>query len=108
MTMPDIFGPGLTLLFGILLGVSFFGGLWWTVTYCLSTPRAGLWFTGSLVIRAAITAGGFYIVSHDRWMRMLFCLTGFILARFLVTGITAKLPGRTIPAEREAHHAHQS
>ena len=104
--MRDIFGLALALLSGILLGVIFFGGLWWTVKYRLSSRRAGLWFSGSLLVRVAITVGGFYLVSQGSWKRTLACLFGYLLARFIISGTVAKLPRRTIRTAREAHHAH--
>lgn len=75
---------------GVVLGVFFFGGLWWTVQKALSSPRAALWMVGSFVVRMAVTVGGFYLIADGHWQRVLACLAGFLLARVVVTRITDK------------------
>ena len=92
---------GLALIAGILLGAIFFGGLWWTIRKGLSSSRPALWFLISLLLRMSITLAGFYFVSGGHWQRMLLCLLGFIIARFVVIGLTS-------PAIKEANHAHES
>lgn len=79
--MPMLFG---VWLIGGLLGVVFYGGLWWTVKQCMSSPRAGLWFSGSLFLRMGIALAGFYWVGGGQWQRLSLCLLGFIMARLLV------------------------
>jgi F1F0 ATPase subunit 2 len=79
------------LLSGALLGVFFFGGLWWTVRHGLLSPVAALWFAASSLIRTAVALGGFYAVSHAEWRRLLVCLLGFFLARFVVMHVSRKL-----------------
>jgi F1F0 ATPase subunit 2 len=75
----------LALLAGVLLGAVFFGGLWWTVQRGVSSSWPAAWFLGSLVLRTAIVLVGFHFVSGGRGDRLLACLLGFIIARFLVT-----------------------
>ncbi len=70
---------------GAALGVIFFGGLWWTVRKSVASKRPALWFFGSLLLRTAIVLAGFYLVSDGRWQRILACLIGFFVARFIVT-----------------------
>ena len=72
------------LLAGAMLGVFFFGGLWWSVQKGVSSERAGLWFFGSLLLRNIITLAGFYFVSRDHWPRLVACLLGFLIARVIV------------------------
>ena len=98
---------------GCLLGTLFFGGLWWTVCKGVSSKRPALWFLGSLLLRTGIVLAGFYFVSGGHWERLVACLLGFVIARFLVTlrvrSGQARLAGP--PAEhqirpaQEAHHA---
>ncbi len=89
-----------SLLIGGLLGVVFFGGLWWTVQHAMSSERAALWLFGSLLLRTGIVLGGFYLTCGDDWQRWLAALLGFVMARLVVTRIT--LPN----TERAAgHHA---
>ena len=82
---------------GVLLGVMFFGGLWWTVRKGFSSKQPGLWFLGSLLLRTGLALAGFYIVSGGHWERLLVCLLGFFLARLMVT--------RLIGPPFEHHHA---
>jgi F1F0 ATPase subunit 2 len=72
------------LAVGILLGVLFFGGLWWTVRKGISSRRPALWFFGSLLARMSMALSGFYLVGRENWGRWLLCLIGFILARMFV------------------------
>lgn len=75
----------LALMAGLLLGAIFFGGLWWTVHKGVSAKRPALIFLGSLLLRTAVTVAGFYVVGGSHWQRLLACLLGFIIARFIVT-----------------------
>jgi len=93
---------------GGLLGVIFFGGLWWTIRRGLASTRAALWFLGSLVLRTGITLAGFYFVSGGQWPRLLTCLIGFTVARFVVTRF-AGWPGKSAaPGTKEVSCAPQS
>lgn len=69
---------------GGLLGTFFFGGLWWTVRRGLASQRAAVWFLSSLVLRTAISVAGFFVVAGGQWQRLLACLIGFTIARYIV------------------------
>jgi F1F0 ATPase subunit 2 len=69
---------------GLLLGALFFGGLWWTVRKGVAAKRPALLFLGSLLLRTGLTVAGFYVVSDGHWQRLLACLLGFAIARFMV------------------------
>jgi F1F0 ATPase subunit 2 len=73
---------------GLLLGLMFFGGLWWTVRHGMASPQPALWFMGSMVLRTGLAMAGFYLVSQGHWERLVTCLGGFIVARFAVTWAT--------------------
>jgi len=87
--MSDITQLTLALLAGMLLGTVFFGGLWWTVLKGVTAMQPALWFSTSLLLRTGIALGGFYFVSGGDWKRLLLCLLGFIIARLVVTRLTA-------------------
>lgn len=70
---------------GVFLGAIFFGGLWWTVRRGLTSKRPALLFLGSLLLRTSIILAGFYMVSNGHWERLLVCLLGFVIGRFIVT-----------------------
>ena len=76
---------------GGLLGLLFFGGLWWTVRRAFASPRPALWVGGSLLLRMACVAAGFVIVSAGDWRRLLACLLGFWAARWWVVRLTTRL-----------------
>ena len=78
----------LTIIAGFLLGVFFFGGLWWTTKKGLLSKSPTLWFLLSLFIRVGITLTAFYFISRDHWEKMVFCLLGFIVARFIIMRFT--------------------
>ena len=82
--MSDIPALALAFLAGALLGVFFFGGLWWTVQKGMTSERPALWFLGSLLLRTGLILAGFYLVSQDHWSRLVMCLLGFLIARFIV------------------------
>ena len=75
----------LALLAGVLLGMFFFGGLWWTIRRGVSSKQPAALFFFSLLLRTGIALAGFYFVARGDWRRILSCLLGFILARILVT-----------------------
>ncbi len=50
-------------LVGVILGLVFYGGLYWTVSRGLVSKRPALWFLFSLLARVSIVIAGFYFVS---------------------------------------------
>lgn len=86
---------------GGLLGGCFFGGMWWTISRGLSSPRAALWFMVSMLLRTGIVVLGFYFILGGDWERLLAGLLGFSLARLIVT----RLMNQHIPLMQEASHA---
>ncbi|MFC1989805.1 ATP synthase subunit I [Chloroflexota bacterium] len=105
--MNEIMSLVLALVTGVLLGVMFFGGLWWTVRKGVSSKRPALWFFGSMVLRISIILAGFYLVTGGHWERLLLCLLGFIIARFIVTQLTRTREKTTYMAQG-AENAPQS
>ena len=75
---------------GVLLGVFFFGGLWWTVIRGVSSQHPALWFFTSMLLRTSVTLAGFYFVGGEHWERWLLCLLGFVLARAVVEWLTRR------------------
>lgn len=72
---------------GVLLGIIFFGGLWWTVQKIVSTKWSAFWMFCSLMLRMSIVLTGFYFIAHDHWERLLVSLFGFIITRYFVMKI---------------------
>lgn len=88
---------------GVALGALFFGGLWWTVRQGVSSPRPALWFVGSMLLRTGVVLMGFYLVGGGQWQRLLVCLLGFVLARFLVMWLTRPPVEHGNPPAKESH-----
>jgi F1F0 ATPase subunit 2 len=95
----------LALVTGVLLGVMFFGGLWWTVRKGVSSERPALWFLGSLLLRTISTVTGFYFVARGDWQRLLMCLLGFVIARPIVTRLTRPVETRTRLLNEVSHES---
>ncbi len=98
--MNDPLALSLAALAGVLLGLFFFGGLWWTLRRAFHSHRPALWVGGSLLLRMGCTAGGFVAASAGDWQRLLACLFGFLLARWLVVRLTARLAVKPTDASR--------
>ena len=83
------------LIIGLLCGAIFFGGLWWTVRTGTAARNPAAWFPVSLLLRACLSAVGFYYVAADGWPALLLCLGGFLIARaamFRLIRITSRTP----------------
>jgi len=71
----------LALQTGILLGVFYFSGLWWTVRRLGSSQYVALLFLGSLLFRTGVVIVGFYFILGNNWPQLLLGLLGFIILR---------------------------
>jgi F1F0 ATPase subunit 2 len=90
---------------GVALGVVFFGGLWWTVRKAVTSGQPALWFFGSVLLRMAIALAGFYFVSDGHWERLLACLLGFVIARFILMRLAGPPLGQSNSREEGAVNA---
>ena len=95
----------LALAAGAGLGTIFFAGLWWTVRKGLASKQPALWFFCSLLLRMSIVLAGFYFVGLGHWQRLVLCLVGFVLARFVVSYLTGPPVEPSQSPAREMHHA---
>ncbi len=76
---------------GFVLGLLFYGGLWWTVRQVAVFRRPARTLLGSALLRMAAVTGGLYLVAGGDGSRLLLCLLGLLLARWAVTWST-RLP----------------
>jgi F1F0 ATPase subunit 2 len=89
---------------GGVLGAMFFGGLWWTVRNGMSSRQPALLFLGSLLLRTGLVLAGFYFVSGGHLDRLLMCLPGFAIARFIFTRFAGSpVPHHTAPSQEPSH-----
>ena len=71
---------------GCLVGLGYFGLLWWTVRRIPTARRPGLLLVGSLVGRLAASLTAFYVVMDGRWECLFACLAGFLVVRQVMIG----------------------
>jgi F1F0 ATPase subunit 2 len=90
---------------GGALGTIFFGGLWWTVRKGVLSRQPALWFLGSLLLRMSVALGGFYFIGRGHWERLVACLLGFVIARFIITLLTGPPVKHNESTAKEAGHA---
>ena len=90
---------------GLVLGAVFFGGLWWSVRQGASSKHPALWFLGSALVRMSLVLVGFYLIGREHWDRLLLCLFGFVITRFLVLRITRTPIERSSSPPKEVSHA---
>jgi F1F0 ATPase subunit 2 len=103
--MNNILILALALVAGLLLGAVFFGGLWWTVRKGVFSQSPAIWFLASRLLRMSIVLAGFYFVGRGDWRRLLTCLLGFTIARFIVMRLTRTPIEHPHSTAKEASHA---
>ncbi len=85
MTSAEVFFAGLALLWGALVGLFYFGGLYWTLRR-LSGKAAPRSFLGiSYLVRTGVALLAFWLMLQRDVVGFLMTGVGFFLARFLVT-----------------------
>ncbi len=94
----------LVFIAGLVLGILFFGGLWFTVKKSVTARIPALWIFGSFFLRIAITLFGFYFIAAGSWQRLLICLVGFIAARFIVIRFTRLYEIKQAGIKQEDNH----
>jgi len=86
--MNDILYMIIAFFAGMVMGTLFFLGLWITVKKAVNSKIPALWLVGSFFLRIGIILIGFYFISLGNWQRLLVCVLGFIVARFIVLNLT--------------------
>jgi F1F0 ATPase subunit 2 len=103
--MSDVLSMAWAVMMGVILGMIFFGGLWWTVEKGVAAKRPELLFLGSLLLRVSVTLAGFYYVGNGKWQRIIGCLIGFILARAMVNWLTQSSRAKSNGLQEDRHEA---
>ncbi len=75
---------------GVVLGVFFFGGLYWTVRQFERARNPALLMIASLVVRMLILLIGFYYLMDGDYRNLLTALVGLLLVRFVMIMNTKK------------------
>jgi F1F0 ATPase subunit 2 len=90
---------------GLVLGAVFFGGLWWTVSKGVFSKSPGVWFLGSILLRMSIVLAGLYYIGRGDWERLVSCLLGFVIARYIVMRLTRTPIEHSHAQSKEARRA---
>ena len=77
---------------GIVLGLFYFGGLWWTTQRIATTRHPIMLILISYVARMATAAVGLYFIMGGQPQRLMAGLVGLLLARLILKRAIA--PGR--------------
>ncbi|MEO7524148.1 MAG: ATP synthase subunit I [Ferruginibacter sp.] len=102
--MNEIANMVLAFIIGLLLGVLFFGGLWFTVKKLTASKMPAILVMSSFFFRISIVLIGFYFVGLGDWKKLIVCLIGFILARFAVIHYTKTLDQKKTQLKKEMIH----
>ena len=71
-------------LWGLVLGLFYFGGLWMTLRALPQKERPKLWLAVSYMVRLAGAMAGFWIVVQKDLMAFFFTLAAFFLVRIVL------------------------
>ncbi len=87
--------PGLlalALCCGLVLGMIYFGGLWFTVRKIPVSSSPQLLLFGSLLLRLGLCLGSFYLLLLQGRQLLVTAMIGFLLVRFYWLSVASK-PG---------------
>lgn len=73
----------LAALIGFVAGLAYYVGLWWTIRKVVTARQPKMLLTASFLVRVTLLMLVFILVMQDDWLRLVFCLMGFVLARFV-------------------------
>lgn len=84
--MNDMLILVLTFMSGMILGVLYFSGLWFTVQYIHHGKHPTFWLVTSLILRMTLLLTAFYLIlSYGHWGHLLAALAGFVIFRIFST-----------------------
>jgi F1F0 ATPase subunit 2 len=91
---------GFASISGMVLGLFYFGGLWFTVKRLPFATRPAILTLCSYLARLGVTLPGFYLLMDGSWQRLLAVMFGFMVMRIVLVrlwkpvGIELPLPGQ--------------
>lgn len=88
---------------GSLIGLLYFGTLWWTVRRLPSARHPAMLVAGSFLIRGAAAAGGLVFVSGGQLLPLVAAVAGFLAGRtILIRAVGRPLGGANTGAAGSA------
>lgn len=91
------------LAVGGVLGLIFYGGLFFTVRAAIKARQPGLLAVASFALRTAAVLAGFYWIGAGDWKRIAAALAGFVLARIILLRVAA---GAGADSDLNHHETH--
>lgn len=88
-----------SLAAGLVLGLIYFGGLWYTIQAMTRSKRPGTLFLVSFAARLVVVLGAIYMLGVGDWRRMTAALVGMIVMRFVLTRLLG--PPHKVAANRD-------
>ena len=79
----DLLFVVLGIVWGLLIGLLYFGGLWWTLLQLPDRVRPKLWLAGSYALRLAFALLGFWLIMRESLTALFLSLAGFFIAAYL-------------------------
>ncbi len=77
------------LPFGILLGIFFYGGLWFTVRHLAASRHPVVLTLSSFWLRMLVVLAGFVFMTRGSWQDAVICLAGVLAGRIAVSKFVA-------------------
>jgi F1F0 ATPase subunit 2 len=69
---------------GLVVGLFFFGGLWWTVKRVPGSSRPVLLIFGSLIVRVGVSLTALYFICDTDWRMYLAALLAIFIVRLII------------------------
>ena len=80
----DPFVLGMSLVWGSIIGLFYFGGLWWTIRGIARRQNPELFFGLSFLVRTLITLLGFWLVVEQGLAALLMAVCAFTGIRLIL------------------------
>lgn len=77
------FSASLAFVAGCIAGLAYYAGLWWTVRKATQVRHPAMLLTLSFLVRVTLLMLVFVLVMEDQWIRLVFCLLGFVVSRMV-------------------------
>ena len=92
--MSTVITVAVGLVAGFVLGLVFFGGLWWTTQHLAAASQPGILVSVSLLVRVAVLAAGLFLLAQVGNAALLAAVLGLLATRIGLTrlAMNGRLP----------------
>ena len=92
---------GLSFIWGVMLGLFYFGGLWITLKHISRAHKPKTWLAISFIIRMSFIMIGFWAIMKRDLISFVFTFLAFLITRVILT----RTLGRESRGEINAHQS---